>query len=374
MAQAHAANRLPRRALRTVAVIGAGNGGKAAAADLALQGLQVRLFEWAEYYANVEALLKRPLIEAEGVVQGEAELAAVTTSLAEAVEGAELVLVCLQGLAHARLASELAPLLCEDTTVMLNPGSTGGALELRRIWTECGVGAGVTLCETGTLFHCARAMGERGVHIGLRVGHIAFAALPGSLTSTLTEALRPLFPGLMPRRDVLEVALCNGNPVIHPAIFLGNLGAIESRGAEHRFYAEGVTPAVARVIEAVDRERLALGKALGYELLAEPQMCMAQGYGYSDDYYECYAQSPVFAPLSSPPGVEHRYLHEDVGLGLVTYVGLGEMLGVETPVARGLIAMASAVTGHDYLREGRRSPERLGLAGLDEEGRKALLG
>ena len=360
------------RAIRCAAVIGAGNGGKAAAADLALQGVQVRLFEWPEYLSNVEALPGEPVIEAEGVVRGRAALESVTTNLAEAVEGAELVVVCLQGPAHARLATELAPLLRDGMTVLLNPGSTGGALEFRRIFGEVGARAPVTLCETGTLVHCARATGERGVHIGLRVRHVAFAALPAAATAEAAAALTPLFPGLKPRADVLEVALCNGNPVIHPAIFLANLAVIERRGEGHRFYAEGVTPAVARVIEAVDRERMALGAALGYELLNEPQMCVAQGYSQSTDYYDCYARSEVFSALSSPPGVQHRYLHEDVGLGLVTYVGLGEALGVATPVARGLVALASTVTGYDYLGQARRSPERLGLTG-PPQGWRALL-
>ena len=360
-------------ALRTVAVLGGGNGGKAVAADLALQGLGVRLFEWPEFRANIAPLLDEPVLEALGVVSGEARLALVTTDLAAAVEGADLIVACVQGLAHARLAAELAPLLWDGAVVLLNPGSTGGALEFRRIMRELRADRRVILGETGTLTHCARADGPRAVNISLRVAHIAFAALPGRATAALAGALRPLFGGLKLVGDVLEAALSNGNPVIHPPILLLNLGAIEARGEEHRFYAEGVTPGVARVIAAVDAERLALGRALGYELMTEPQMSLAQGYACSADYHDCYARSPVFGPLRSPAGAEHRYLHEDVGLGLVTYVSLGEMLGVATPVARGLVALASAVTGRDYLAEGRRTADGLGLVGLDETQRRALL-
>ena len=63
----------------TIAVIGAGNGGKAAAADLALQGKRVRLFEFAEYRANIETLEKVPVLTATGAVVGEASLDLVTT-------------------------------------------------------------------------------------------------------------------------------------------------------------------------------------------------------------------------------------------------------------------------------------------------------
>jgi opine dehydrogenase len=258
-------------------------------------------------------------------------------------------------------------------TILLNPGSTGGALEFRRVFAEHGVGARPILVETGTLSHCARADGERGVNVGLRVRHIACAALPALATEEVVAGLQRHFPGLRPRADVLEVALCNGNPVIHPAIMLSNLAAIERSGGEHRFYADGVTPGVARIIEAVDCERLAIGAALGYELMTEPEMCVAQGYGRSTNYYECYASSEVFGALLSPTGTDHRYLHEDVGLGLVTYVSLGDMLGVPCPRSRALVELASAVTGRGYLREGRRSAERLGLAGLSAEERGRLL-
>ena len=358
---------MPNDTINTVAIIGAGNGGKAVAADLALHGAEVRLFEWPEYGRNIEALVETPIIETEGVLHGEARLALVTGDLAEAVDGVDLIVACVQGLAHERLAGELAPLMWEGATVVLNPGSTGGALEFRRILAECGVGKRVLLAETGTLTHCARSTGPTAAHIGLRVAHVAFAALPGAETEGLAGVLRPILHGLKAKADVLEVALCNGNPVIHPAIMLANIGAIERMGEEHHFYAEGVTGTVARFIQAVDEERIALGQALGYDLMAEPEMSVAQGYATSAPYQDCYAKSPVLKGLRSPADLDHRYLHEDVGLGLVTYISLGEMLGVGTPVSRALVTMASIATGRDYLGEGRRTVEKLGLAGLSEE-------
>ncbi len=364
---------MPNDKAGTVAVIGAGNGGKAVAADLALHGVEARLFEWPEYRANIEALLGAPVIEAEGVIHGEAPLALVTADLPAAIADTDLIIACVQGLAHERLANELAPLMWDRATILLNPGSTGGSLEFRRVFRECGVTAQVLLSETSTLTHCARTTGPRRVHIGLRVKYVAFAALPGSKTDALLRPLQRFFPGLKPKADVLEVGLCNGNPVIHPAIMLSNVGAVERLGSDHRFYSEGATPTVAKVIEAVDRERIALGQALGYDLMTEPEMCLAQGYSTTASYHDCYARSPVFKGLRSPDGIDHRYLHEDVGLGLVTYISLGQMLGVDTPVSRALVTIASIATGRDYMGEGRRTIEKLGLVGLSEQEREAFL-
>jgi opine dehydrogenase len=221
--------------INTVAVIGAGNGGKAVAADLALHGVAVRLFEWPEYQSSIDALAETPIIEAEGVIHGEARLALVTTDLSAAIADTDLIIACVQGLAHERLAGELAPLMWDGARVLLDPGSTGGSLEFGRILRECGVRAQVLLAETSTLTHCARTTGPCQVHIGLRVKHIAFAALPGRETHESLGPLQRFFPGLQPKEDVLEVGLCNGNPVIHPAIMLGNLGVIERLGHDHQF-------------------------------------------------------------------------------------------------------------------------------------------
>jgi opine dehydrogenase len=68
----------------------------------------------------------------------------------------------------------------------------------------------------------------------------------------------------------------------------------------------------------------------------------------------------------------HRYMREDVALGLALLVSLADWAGVACPVARGLLAMGSAICGEDF-RQGRRTWEALGLAGLSREGLQAML-
>ena len=74
----------------------------------------------------------------------------------------------------------------------------------------------------------------------------------------MLAALRPYYPYLVPAQSVLETGLYNGNPVLHPAIALLNAGALERNDGTFRFYGDGMTPAVARLIEAVDGERRGL--------------------------------------------------------------------------------------------------------------------
>ena len=49
----------------------------------------------------------------------------------------------------------------------------------------------------------------------------------------------------------------------HPLPALLNAGWIETTGGDFRFYNDGVSPSVARAMDALDRERLAVIRALG---------------------------------------------------------------------------------------------------------------
>ena len=72
-----------------------------------------------------------------------------------------------------------------------------------------------------------------------------------------------VFPNIVPAENVLETGLSNINAIMHPAGMVGNAGWIEQHGGELLFYRQALSPAVARMIEGVDRERLAIVRALG---------------------------------------------------------------------------------------------------------------
>ena len=59
----------------------------------------------------------------------------------------------------------------------------------------------------------------------------------------------------------------------------------------------------------------------------------------------------------------HRYMREDVQIGLSLIVSAGRAAGVETPVASGLLAIAGAALGEDLYATGRTF-EGLGLSGM----------
>ena len=153
---------------------------------------------------------------------------------------------------------------------------------------------------------------------------------------------------------------------------LSNAARIEMTGGDFLFYEDGVSDSVGRLIEALDKERIAIGSKLGLTILSDPEMGMRQGYMLEANYGSGYRKAPGFLGIGAQPQLDHRYLNEDVGYGLVFMSKLGQQVGVETPGMDAVINVASIVMARDYRAESLRTPESLGIAGLSPEALAAL--
>ena len=78
----------------------------------------------------------------------------------------------------------------------------------------------------------------------------------------LFPRLSPLFSEAVAAPNTLYTGFTNANAMLHVANCVANAGRIES-GNSYKFYAEGVTPAVGRLYEAINAERVAVAAALG---------------------------------------------------------------------------------------------------------------
>ena len=74
--------------------------------------------------------------------------------------------------------------------------------------------------------------------------------------------LSPLFPHAIAAPNVIHTGFTNANAMLHVANCVANAGKID-RGETYRFYADGVTPSVARLYQAINAERVAVAAALG---------------------------------------------------------------------------------------------------------------
>ena len=352
--------------IKTVAVLGAGHGGCAAAADLGRRGFSVRLH--VRNPDRLAALRAAGGISVQGVHQGLVPVDCITADLAEAVRGADLIMLVVPSVAHAFYAAALAPLIADGPAVFLNPGHTGGGLHFLHALRDAGFGGRVRLCETVTLTYITRLEGPALVNIYSYTTRLRFAALPGSDTAAMAALIAPLYPNIVAATSVLETGLGNINAVFHPPGMIMNAGWIERRAGDFLFYREGITAAVGRVIAAVDAERLAVAEALGVpaapflDLFHEAGLTTPAAREAGDIARACEESAPN-RTIKAPAGLDHRYLHEDVGYGLVPMAELGRLAGVATPAMDALIHLAGLALGIDYARDGL-TLRQLGLAGL----------
>jgi opine dehydrogenase len=246
--------------IRSIGILGAGHGGYAAAADLTRLGFDVVL--QSRNPARLDPIRERGGIEMHGVHDGFVPVKRLTLSVAEAVAGCDLIMLVVPSPAVGDYARELAPLMTPQHTVLINPGHTGGGLHFVNALRQAGYHGDVRTAETVTLTYICRSTAPATVSLYSYTKSLAFAAFPGRHAQALFETIRQIYPQLELATSVLETALTNINATFHPPGMLMNAGWIEHSRGEFLFYHEGITESVARVIAAIDRERMAVAEAL----------------------------------------------------------------------------------------------------------------
>lgn len=345
-----------------IAVLGSGNGGCAVAFEYALNGHRVSLYGSLDYNAGITDIAKAGGITASGVVEGFGPLAYVGSDIAEALDGADVVFIVGPAFATEPLTIDAKPHLKPGQTIIVCPGSGGGAIVVKRTLGLALDDETYTVAETSTLPYAVRIDGPAHIAIFHKlVGGLLVSALPSNGIDKAIEVLEPVYQGLEAVDSVFTTTLQNGNPVIHPAVTLLNTGLIERTGGDFLFYEEGVTPAVGRLIEAVDQERIALAKALGVPLMSEPRVGYVQGYMQEENYSTGYSKATGFLGIGAQKTLDNRYLTEDVGYGLIFFADLGRQLGVPTPAMDAVTTIASVVLDRDFRAEAGRTMQSLGL-------------
>lgn len=346
-----------------VAVIGAGNGGCAVAFDFANHGHAVSLFDFENFPAAIAAVAATGGISAEGDLEGFAPIVYSGHDVEKAVADAELILLVGPSYSTVPMAVACRPFLRPGHTVIVCPGSCGGALAFKQAAGLSLRDDSVVVAETHTLPYGVRVTEPGRIHVGLKLrGGLHLAALPASGTEKVLDMVRDVYPDMTAGANVLFTSLQNSNPIIHPCVTLANAAAIERTAGDFLFYEEGITPAVARLIEAVDRDRVAVGAAAGCRIRLDPDNGVAQGYMTEPSYYPGYMTGPAFKGVKAQPQLDHRYFNEDVGYGLVFMQSVGRQFGVPTPSLDAVVHIASVMMGRDY-SQGPRTMASLGLAG-----------
>ena len=342
------------------AIIGAGNGGLAMAGYLSLMGYDVSLYN--RTLENILDLIKKPEIKLTGEVEGSGKLKLVTNNIGEAIKGRDIIMVTIPAMGHYKLAKDMAPYLEDDQIIVLNPGRTGGALEVYGTIKKDYPNKNIVVAEAQTFIYACRATSRSSAHIFKSKKEVSLAAIPSNKTLNIINLLKPAYPQFMPAKDVIETSINNYGAIFHPAPTLLNSGHIE-RGAPFEYYKEGITPSIGSFIEKMDAERMALGKLLNVNTLSAKDWLYETYGAIGENLYEAVQNNPAYCGLQAPKGLNIRYIYEDVPCSLVPISSLAKEYHIETPAIDSIIRIAEFMTGVDFYAKGRNI-ERLGLEGL----------
>ncbi|MBR3357450.1 MAG: NAD/NADP octopine/nopaline dehydrogenase family protein [Solobacterium sp.] len=335
--------------MKHITILGGGNGGHAAAADLSVKGFEVTLYEDERFVSHMQSVFDTHKIEYKGAIgSGTAEIFRVTCDLEEAVKDAEVILVTVPAFVHNGLAGKLAEAVREGQYVFVLPG-TFGSLTFYKEFRKAG--KQIVVGESHTLPYAVRLLGDGQVLVMSRFEPLKVGVMPAEHTEEAVAVISQLFPGVTACESVIACGLSSLNPIIHVPGCILNAGRIEYAKEPFYYYTEGFSDCVARATEQLDEERCSILKALGYhsDIVAHEIGSAIE----TDDVRVAVSGNPSFAKIAIPPTFNYRYYTEDIPFGLAVWSKLARQIGVDTPIMDSMVTLGGSIMNRDCWKTGR---------------------
>ena len=261
----------------------------------------------------------------------------------------------------------MAPLVRDGQLILLIQGNTGGSLVVRRALDDTGCRADVTVAEMDNYPYSCRRLAPTPIRPIVTKRWLQIATFPGNRIAYVHQRLAPLFPQAVTAPNALYTGFTNANAMLHVANCVADAAGFEN-GDSYKFYAEGVTPAVARLYQVINRERVAVAVALGAAVpTLEDWFDRVYGVHKANLVETCrrltFNNDGPYQATGTPSSLEHKFITEDVPTGLIPMSALGVAAGVPTPAMNTLVALVRSMTGKDFAAEAR-TLVHLGLSGM----------
>ncbi|MFA7573711.1 MAG: NAD/NADP octopine/nopaline dehydrogenase family protein [Lutispora sp.] len=354
-----------------IAVLGAGNGGMAMAAHMVIKGHNVSLYD--KFANTLVGIQKERGIHFKGAVgEGFAPISIVSDDIEEVIKDRELIMVVTPAFAHISIAEALAPAVEQSQMIILHPGRTGGALEVRNVIKGKRSDLSPIVAEAQTLLYASRRTGESEVTIYGIKQRVAFSSLPAKFNAVLGEKLQSIFPQFYPVTNIWETSLMNIGAIFHPTPSILNCARIEDTKGDFEYYHQGITPTLGKVLERIDQERVNVAKAFGIKTLTTVEWLKDVYGAEGKDIYTAVHANKVYSGIKAPGDIKARYISEDVPMSLVPISELGRLAGVKTPTIDMIINLADIMHDKDYRKEGRNL-DAMGINGMSTEDLKQIV-
>ncbi len=348
-----------------VAIVGSGNSGLALSSYLAQQGYPVHLL--ARSLDKVSSLAENMSVKSIGKVEGEFELASVTTLPAESVAKSRTIFIATVTTVYADIARMLAPHLQDGQEIVLFSSKFAGSVEFSNVLTQCGVDCkrrNITVIETDALFAC-RIQEDGSVWIRGFKDWTLFSAPTLSQTISGRKIIQRFFPRLEQADNIIQRGLTDFGAVAHTITMLANMNKVD-RAEPFLFYHEGFTERTIKLMEKLESEFRSVAEAYGTTLIPMPEL-LNRYYGCdTSSLYNALRTVPNYRHSQAPMELHHRYIIEDVSCSHVPIQGLARKAGLSTPVLDSVVCFAQTLLDIDF-ESGGRNLSKLGWADLTRD-------
>lgn len=339
-----------------VTVLGAGNAGFTLAFHLAHMGHQVALFEHPDFKQAIEPVQKADnvivAVEEEGgfkaVVHGSAKMELVTSDIQAAVQFGDVVIIIVPAFGQVPIFEMALPHLKDGQIFISMPGNFASLAYAKTMAAKGVTDKKLFFVDTDSIPYACRKLTENKTFMSGIKKQLNTGVYPAEATEKVLDICQPLFSlKLIRLKNVIEAGFCNMNMIVHPPPVIFNAGWIEATKGNFSFYTDGCSPAVCKVMDAIDNERMEIAAALG--LKTENFMTIDKGwYGDTgkDNTYEHIHFGAFHGFFPGPPNLANRYIAEDMCFILVPIVRLlAGRYNIPTPMCDAMFLMCETLTG-----------------------------
>ena len=294
--------------------------------------------------------------------------ALITRDVKQAVEFGDVLMVMTTTLQHEQIAQLIAPYVRDGQIIILVPGYMGSLIFKKYIHKD------VTYSEWETTAYNGRIVDSMYVRITFYNPRNAISALPSSRVQHVVDIMSKCFPNTKyTRKHILESALHNPNMIVHPIGIIFSASRIEHSHGEFWMYKEAFTESVINVIKAFDVQKNKILNAFGCDSLDYFEA--AKWRNEEDLSIDAMDSFRSFANSSNkgPSFINHRYLNEDIPMGLGLFISLGKIVGVDTSIQEAIMALASALLGKDLKENARTIQYLMGKESVSIQDIKSIL-
>ncbi len=351
-----------------IAMLGAGNAGCAVSADLTMHGHEVTLIKTShsmhdDNFTFLQENKGKMTLNEFGDIKT-AYIHKMSREVAD-IKDAEIVIIYIQTNFHEQLIKRIAPCIQDGQILLINPGYLSTAYVLKHIKNK-----DIIIAEAESSFIDGRIVEPGLFRVGFRNVRNPIGIYPSARKKEAIAKLDKLEECFVYLDSVIEAALHNPNLIVHTVGSVMSIPRIEKSKGDFCMYHEAYTrdnPATWRILETLDAEKMDVLEKLGFDRLSYVEACKYRNsLDESEEFKEVFLNyAEMTTRAKGPTVVDSRYISEDVPQGLVMLEALGKALDVATPIASGLIAIASAALGRDFRAEGR-TLECLGIENVEK--------